>query len=179
MTVQFFVGHRPDRPSLYSRRRKFSIQRQPDPPVASSAGTNLAYPAMELIPAALFFSCSSRWQFIPTFLTQSKTRIKELRQELGAMPSALTSDNETWEAYRAVISQVEVELKEVLVSGSDIATMNIVPDVTAMYREFADDIRKVRSYTRHGLSGWPWVQLEKRCWLSESHGYKISPLEEE
>lgn len=86
-----------------------------------------------------------RWQFIPAFLTQSKTRIKELRQELGAMPSALASDNEIWEAYRTVISKVEVELKEVLVSGSDIATMNVVPDVTAMYREFAEDIRKVRS----------------------------------
>ncbi len=59
------------------------------------------------------------------------------------MPSALTSDNEAWEAYRAVISQVEVELKEVLVSGSETATMNIVPDVTAMYRKFAEDIRKV------------------------------------
>lgn len=87
-------------------------------------------------------------------MTQSKTRIKELRHELGAMTSALTSDNEIWEAYRKVISQVEVELKEVLVSGSDIATMNIVPDVTAMYRGFAEDIRKVRSRTRHGLGEW-------------------------
>lgn len=72
------------------------------------------------------------------------------------MPSALTSDNEIWEAYRAVISQVELELKEVLVSGSSISTMNIVPDVTAMYREFAEDIRKVCpiSCGRHGLYEW-------------------------
>lgn len=84
-----------------------------------------------------------RRQFIPAFLAQSKTRIKELRHELREMPSALTSDNEIWEAYRTVISQVEVELKEVLVSGSDIATVNIVPDVTALYRGFAEDIRKV------------------------------------
>lgn len=107
-------------------------------------------PAEELykrpsVPCLVDFDVFSRRQFVPTFLAQSKTRIKELRHELGAMPSALTTDNEVWEAYRTVISQVEVELKEVLVSGSDVATMNIVPDVTAMYREFAEDIRKVRS----------------------------------
>lgn len=77
------------------------------------------------------------------------------------MPSALTSDNEVWEAYRTVISQVEVELKEVLVSGSDIATMNIVPDVTAMYREFAEDIRKVCSFVRQGLSEWHGVSSKR------------------
>lgn len=67
------------------------------------------------------------------------------------MPSSPTSDNEIWEAYRTVISQVEVDLKAVLASGSDIATMNVVPDVTAMYREFAEDIRKVQLSVYHRL----------------------------
>lgn len=95
------------------------------------------------MPLVSLSKISNLLQFIPKFLTQSKARIKELRHELGEMPSALTTDNEIWEAYRTVISQVEVELKEVLASGSDMATMNIVPDVTAMYRKFAEDIRKV------------------------------------
>lgn len=89
------------------------------------------------------------------------------------MPSALTSDNETWEAYRTVISQVEVELKEVLVSGSDIATMNIVPDVTAMYREFAEDIRKVRPHIQLALCEWHGLP-RKEGYVVESYGCKMT-----
>ena len=105
-------------------------------------------------------------QFIPNFLTQSKTRIKELRRELSEMPSALTSDNEAWEAYRAVISQVEVELKEVLVSGSETATMNIVPDVTFLYRKFAEDIRKVRDFNHAPCALWVQGSPGEGSWYS-------------
>lgn len=66
------------------------------------------------------------------------------------MPKVFESDNEMWEAFRKVVSAIREELKDLLTSGSDRsitgqdpASVNIIPHVTGMYREYAAGIREV------------------------------------
>eukprot|EP00904_Undaria_pinnatifida_P003117 jgi/Undpi1/12806/HiC_scaffold_7.g02473.m1 len=85
--------------------------------------------------------------FVPTFVKQSRRRIKELTAKLRAMPPALADDNKRRNAFLVIISRITEQLKGLLTNGSDepvcvdgSTKMNIVPDVTAMYRAFAADI---------------------------------------
>lgn len=89
---------------------------------------------------------------MPTFVKQSRRRIKELTAKLRAMPPALADDNKRRNAFLVIISRLTEQLKGLLTNGSDepvcvdgSTKMNIVPDVTAMYRAFAADIMQVGS----------------------------------
>ena len=86
-------------------------------------------------------------QFIPDFVRKSKKRIKELGAELRVMPRSFTEDNQRWDAFREVISNVRDELKDIVSVGNDKAErgedLQVVAHVTKIYREYADGILKV------------------------------------
>ena len=86
-------------------------------------------------------------QFIPDFVRKSKKRIKELGAELRVMPRSFTEDNQRWDAFREVISNVRDELKDMVSVGNDKAErgedLHVVSHVTKIYREYADGILKV------------------------------------
>lgn len=65
------------------------------------------------------------------------------------MPKELTDENQRWDAFRMVLSRVRDQLRDMLTIG-DCGTVcgeevNIVPHVTAIFREYANSILKVRS----------------------------------
>lgn len=91
---------------------------------------------------------------MPTFVKQSRRRIKELTAKLRAMPPALADDNKRRNAFLVVMSRVTEQLKGLLTNGSNEPVcgegktkMNIVPDVTAMYRAYAAGIMQVGLWT--------------------------------
>lgn len=94
------------------------------------------------------FPCSCPLQFVPEFTRLARRRIKELRTELRDMPKELTDENQRWDAFRMVLSRVRDQLRDMLTIG-DCGTVcgegvNIVPHVTDIYREYANDILEVR-----------------------------------
>ena len=63
------------------------------------------------------------------------------------MPRSFTEDNQRWDAFREVISNVRDELKDMVSVGNDKAErgedLHVVSHVTKIYREYADGILKV------------------------------------
>ena len=63
------------------------------------------------------------------------------------MPRSFTEDNQRWDAFREVISNVRDELKDIVSVGNDKAErgedLQVVAHVTKIYREYADGILKV------------------------------------
>ena len=86
-------------------------------------------------------------QFIPDFVRHAKRRIKELGAELRVMPRSFTEDNQRWDAFREVISNVRDELKDMLSVRNDGTAcggdLTPVSHVTKIYHEYADGILKV------------------------------------
>ena len=58
-------------------------------------------------------------QFIPDFMRHAKIRIKELGADLRVMPRSFADENQRWDAFRQVISNVRDELKDILSVGND------------------------------------------------------------
>ena len=73
-------------------------------------------------------------------------RIKELGAELRFMPRSFADENQRWDAFREVISNVRDELKDILSVGNDGTVfgedLHVVPHVAEIYREYADGIQK-------------------------------------
>ena len=86
-------------------------------------------------------------QFIPDFVRKSKKRIKVLGAEVRVMPRSFTEDNQRWDAFREVISNVRDELKDMLSVRNDGTAcggdLTPVSHVTKIYHEYADGILKV------------------------------------
>ena len=52
-------------------------------------------------------------------MRHAKIRIKELGADLRVMPRSFADENQRWDAFRQVISNVRDELKDILSVGND------------------------------------------------------------
>ena len=89
-------------------------------------------------------------QFIPDFVKHAKKRIKELDAELHVMPKLFADDNQRWNAFREVLSDVRDGLKDMISLGSDGTgcgeDLAVVPKVTDVYRKYAGGILEVNTH---------------------------------
>lgn len=91
-------------------------------------------------------------QFIPDFVKDAKKRVREIGSELERLVPMYTRGSQRRDIFHKVLSAIVGKLKEIVVMGNSTAVratngkpnLNVVPRVTAMYRDYADSINKVR-----------------------------------
>lgn len=99
-------------------------------------------------------------QFIPRFVHDAKKRMREIGNELERMLPVLTTDDKRRGAFQKVVSAIVGKLKEIVIMGINAgicatngkSDLNVVPRVTAMYREYADNMIKVSEYSWFDLA---------------------------
>lgn len=81
------------------------------------------------------------------------------------MPKTFADDNQRWDVFREVLTDVRDKLKDMLLIGSDGMAggedLHVVPHVTDIYRTYANGIRKVCTIrsVRHGYHRFVSVRL--------------------
>lgn len=90
-------------------------------------------------------------QFIPDFVKNAKKRMQEIDDELERLQPRYTTDTERRDALHKVVSTTSGILKDIVMNGSSTAIcatneefdLNVVPHVTAMYRNYAKSMKEV------------------------------------
>lgn len=100
-------------------------------------------------------------QFVSGFVNQAKRRIREMNGELGKMPPMLTTEIQRRNAFYKAISTVKQGMRDIMVMGNNETIcgkgdhlFNVVPQVTTMYKKYANNMTKVSPPRKFGCGNY-------------------------